>query len=225
MSKRQNKVIRRLKAVETMLNKTVENKVIDWTSQDNNSGSTVPDSITTTGNTYLAFLRNAQAGTDGDNRIGNKVTLMSQTFRGTIRAPSGTLDEQQNHVRLLIVENLGYTGLSDLSLEDVLQFGSVALYGSQVFMSPYKTNAAENKRYRVHLDKTIALNKTDRGYVDFKKRVVYGTKSDRGKVLTFGGPLESFPNNHRMVMFVISDSAVTGHPDITWNVRSIYKDA
>jgi len=208
-----------------MLQKTVENKVIDYTSQDNNSGSTVPDPISTTGNTYLAFLRNAQAGTDGDQRIGNKITLMSQTLRGTIRAPSGTLDEQQNHVRLLIVENIGWTGLSDLALDDVLQFGSFALHGSQVFMSPYKTNAAENKRYKVHYDRTFSMNKTDKGYFDFKKRIVYGTKANRGKVVTFAGPLESLPNNHRLVMFVISDSGVTNHPDITWNCRSIYKDS
>lgn len=214
-----SKLAGRVRKLETMVGKTMENKVVDYT-----SGST-PTGISTSGLTYLAFARNLQTGDEGDQRIGNKITLMSQTFRGVIRAPSGVADEQQNQVRLLIVENLGYTGLSDLALNDVLQDGTFAIAGEQVFISPYKTNAAENKRYRVHYDKVIKLNKTDKGYFHFKKRISFGTKNNRGKVLSFAGPLESFPNNHRMCMFVISDSAIANHPDIAWNVRNIYKDS
>lgn len=219
MAKRNSKLSKRLSALESMVNKTIENKVVDY-----DSGST-PTGISTTGLTYLAFARNLQTGDEGDQRIGNKITLMSQTFRGVIRAPAGTLDEQQNQVRILIVENLGFTGLSDLALNDVLQQGTFALGGGQVFISPYKTNAAENKRYRVHYDKVITLNKTDKGYFHFKKRITYGTKANPGKVLSFSGPLESFPNNHRMCMFLISDSAASNHPDVQWNVRNIYKDS
>lgn len=220
MSKRVNtKLQSRVKALENMVSKTMENKVVDYT-----SGST-PTGISTAGLTYLAFARNLQTGDEGDQRIGNKITLMSQTFRGVIRAPSGVADEQQNQVRVLIVENLGYTGLSDLALNDVLQDGTFAIGGEQVFISPYKTNASENKRYRVHYDKVITLNKTDKGYFHFKKRISYGTKKNPGKVLTFAGPLESFPNNHRMCMFFISDSGLANHPDVAWNVRNIYKDS
>lgn len=210
----------RVKSLETMVGKTIENKVTDFV----NHPST-PQPIVPAGLTYLAFARNLQTGDEGDNRIGNKTTLMSQTFRGVIRAPAGTLDEQQNQVRLLIVENIGFTGATDLSLDDVLQYGDLTTDGAQRFVSPYKTNAQESKRYRVHMDRVITFDKTNKGYYHFKKRIAYGTKTNKGKVLTFGGPLDSFPNNHRMVLFVISDSGVTGHPDILFNVRNIYKDA
>jgi len=209
----------RVAKLENMVNKTMENKVVDY-----DNGST-PTAVSTTGVTFLAFARNMQTGDEGDQRIGNKVTLMSQTFRGLIRAPSGVTDEAQNSVRLLIVENLGYTGLSDLSIEDVLQKGVFSVDGTQVFVSPYKTNAAENKRYRVHYDRVITLNKTDKGYYYFKKRISYGTKNNPGKVLSFATSTSSFPNNHRLCMFCVSDSSLANHPDLTWNVRNIFKDS
>ena len=209
----------RVQALESMLGKTFENKVKDY-----DSGVT-PQTVSTAGYVERAFLRDIAGGADNDDRVGDKITLMSQTFRGVIRAPAGTLDEQQNQVRILIVENIGWSGLTDLDLTDVLQKGNWALQGNQVFISPYKTAAGENKRYRVHYDKVVKLNKTDKGYFHFKKRISYGTKNNKGKVITFSGPLSVFPNNHRMCMFVISDSNVTAHPDISWTCRNIYKDA
>lgn len=210
----------RVKSLETMVGKTIENKVTDYV----NHPST-PEQILPAGLTYLAFARNLQTDTEGDARIGNKTTLMSQTFRGVIRAPAGIADEQQNQVRLLIVENLGFTGATDLQITDVLQYGDLTLDGAQRFVSPYKTNANESMRYKVHMDRVITFDKTNKGYYHFKKRIAYGTKTNKGKVLTFAGPLESFPNNHRLVLFVISDSGVSNHPDIMFNVRNIYKDA
>lgn len=210
----------RVRSLEALVGKTIENKVNDFQNHPS-----VPQAISTAGLTYLAFARNLQTGSDGDQRVGNKTTLMSQTFRGIIRAPAGIADESQNQVRMLIVENLGFTGVTDLALTDVLQYGSFSAHGEQVFCSPYKTNADTTKRYKVHMDKNITLNKTDKGYYHFKKRIAYGTKSSPGKVLTFAGPSESFPNNHRLVLFVVSDSGVAAHPDIIFNVRNIYKDA
>lgn len=215
----------RVTKLENMMTKTFENKVRDFNLVLYNGGSLNPDPVSTAGVSYLAFLRGLTAGPNDDNRVGNKITLMSQTFRGTIRAPYLPTDEQQNQVRILIVENLGFTGLSDLALNDVLQYGTFGVYGGLVFNSPYKYNASENKRYKVHYDKVISLDKTNKGYFQFTKRITYGTKKNRGKVLTYPGPLDQYPNNHRLNMFVISDSDVTSHPDIMWNVRNIYKDA
>lgn len=217
--KMSTKLAGRVRKLETMVGKTLENKVKDI---DNGS---IPDAVSTSGYVFRAFLKDISGGADNDDRVGDKITLMSQTFRGVIRAPSGIADEQQNQVRLLIVENIGWSGLTDLDLTDVLQKGNFALQGEQVFISPYKTAANENKRYRVHYDKVIKLNKTDKGYFHFKKRIAYGTKNNRGKVVTFSGPLSVYPNNHRMCLFCISDSGVTNHPDIAWQVRNIYKDA
>lgn len=217
----QDKRIKQLEKQVKTLTVTAENKVKDF---DNGSN---PIQFSTAGYTALAFARDLAAGVDGDNRIGNKITLMSQTWRGTIRAPaSGLTTEQQNQVRLLLVENVGFTGTTDIDLEDVLQFGNFAQYGALVFNSPYRTNATDStKRYRVHMDRVITLNQTDKGYYHFKKRIAWGNKKMRGKVLTFNSPLDSFPNNHRMVLFAISDSGTANHPDISWNCRSIYKDS
>lgn len=217
----QDKRIKSLEKKVRTLTVTAENKVKDF---DNGSN---PIQVSTAGYTVLAFARDLAAGVDGDNRIGNKITLMSQTWRGTVRAPaSGLTTEQQNQFRLLLVENIGYTGTTDLELSDVLQFGDFASYGALVFNSPYRTNATDStKRYKVHMDKIIHLNQTDKGYYQFKKRIAFGNKKMRGKVLTFNTPLDSFPNNHRMVLFAISDSGASNHPDISWNCRSIYKDS
>lgn len=215
-----NKLSARVSKLESMLSKTVENKVSDI-----NSGGT-PIGFSTTPYTQLAFARGLSTGADANERVGNKMTLMSQSWNITIRAPSGALDEQQNQVRLLLVENVGFTGTTDLALTDVLQFGDFPTYGTQVFISPYRTNANDStKRYKILFDKVMSFSKTDKGYrfLRYKKR--YGTKKSPGKVLTFDSPVDAFPNNHRVVLFAISDSSVTAHPDITWNCRNIYKDA
>lgn len=218
----QNKRLTKIEKKIKTLTKTNENKVRDY----NIPSMPNPQLISTTGLTYLAFARNLAVGTDGDQRIGNKITLMSQTWRGTIRGPTGIADEQQNQVRLLLVENVGFTGATDLALGDVLQYGNFGTNGGLVFNSPYRVNASDStKRYKVHLDRVITLNKTDKGYYHFSKRINWGTKKSPGKVLTFDSPLDGFPNNHRMVLFVISDSAVSNHPDITWTCRNVYKDA
>lgn len=210
-------ISKRVRTLETLVGKTIENKV-----QNYRNHNTTPQPISTAGYSQLAFARDLQTDVEGDARIGNKVTLMSQTFRGCIRAPSGVTDESQNQVRLLIVENVGFTSVTDLALTDVLEYGNFGIWGAQVFVSPYKTNVPATKRYRVHLDRVIHLNKTDKGYYHFKKRISYGKD---GKVLDFSGPMEGFPNNHRLCLFAISDSGVTNHPDIIFNVRNIYKDA
>lgn len=217
----QNKRIKKLEKQVRTLNVTNENKVKDF-----NTGS-VPLPVSTTPYRQLAFARDLATGPDGDNRIGNKVTLMSQTIRGILRAPASALTtEQQNQIRVIVVENIGYTGVTDLDLADVLQYGSFGSYGEQVFNSPYKTNAADStKRYKVHFDRVFTVNQTEKGYVHFSKRISYGNKRMKGKVLTFNSPLDPYPNNHRLVLFAISDSSVANHPDISFNVRTIYKDA
>lgn len=217
----QNKRLKKLEKQVRTLNVTNENKVKDFNTGNN------PQPVSTIPYRNLAFARDLSTGTDGDNRIGNKITLMSQTIRGTLRAPASALStEQQNQIRLLIVENVGYTGTTDLELADVLQYGVFNNYGEQVFSSPYRTNAADStKRYKVHYDRVFSVNQTERGYIQFSKRITYGSKKMKGKVLTFNGPLDIYPNNHRLVLFAISDSSVANHPDISFNCRTIYKDA
>lgn len=218
---RSSNLTKRLNKLEKFVNQTVENKVMDQVI-DNHT----PQNVDTAGYRTLAFFRPDGSGTQDDERIGNKVTLLSQTWRMEILAPaSGVTTENFSRVRLLIVENVDFTGASDLDLTDVLEYGSWALYGRSIFTSPYKTKGSNNKRYRVHFDKVIDLNQYDKGYKQFTYRKGYGNKNQRGKILEFSGPLATIPDNHRMVLFAISDSAVANHPQIMWNCRSIYKDA
>jgi hypothetical protein len=214
-----NNLAGRVSKLENMLNKTLENKISDF-----RPTGFAPVNVTSLGLTYLAFARNFLSGPDSDERVGNKVTLMSLTFRGELRAPASG-NEQHNQIRLIICENIGFTGATDLALSDVLEYSDFSTYGTQVFVSPYKTKVEATKRYRIIMDNIITLNQTTKGYYHFKKKVSYGTKNNRGKVLTFESPTDPFPNNHRLVMFAISDSTSAGHPDLTLNVRNVYKDA
>lgn len=211
----------RISKLESLVGKTLENKVRDHT-----NGSLYTN-IDTNGMRELAFFRNVLSGTEINDRIGDKVTLMSQTFRIQIQGPTlgNPASEQQNMIRLLIVENVDYTGGTDLQLSDVLEQSSFVAVGRQVFVSPYKSRGGTNARYRVHYDKTFSLNQTDGLYKVLKKRIKYGTKTNPGKVLEFGGPAESYPSNHRLVLFAISDSNVIPHPTIAWNCRNVFKDA
>lgn len=218
--KRSSKMNSRITKLENQLKKTIEVKINDF-----RPTGFAPVNVTDAGLTYLAFARNLSQGEDSDQRVGNKICLLSQTFRGMVRSPAGPLDEQQNNVRILLVENVGYTGVTDLQLTDVLEYGDFGLYGTQVLVSPYKLKVPTTKKYRVLMDKVITMNKTDNGNYHFSKKITYGTKNDRGKILTFGDATDTFPNNHRLVFFAISDSNAANHPDLTLNVRNRYKDA
>lgn len=217
--KRSSKMNARITRLENQLKKTIEIKVNDF-----RPTGFAPVNIDTTGLTYLAFARNLSQGEDSDERVGNKICLLSQTFKGMVRSPAGPLDEQQNNVRLILVENIGYTGVTDLALEDVLEYADFGLYGTQVLVSPYKLKVPTTKKYRVLMDKVITMNKTDNGNYHFTKKITYGTKNNKGKILSFESATDTFPNNHRLVFFAISDSSAANHPDLTLNVRNRYKD-
>lgn len=220
MSKSVKAVNKRVRALEKLVNKTMENKVLDL-----KSGTSFED-VPYTGYSASQFIRNLATGDSQGGRIGNDITLMSQTIRAQIRAPFGTGAEQLSRVRVLVVESLDYQGSgNDLTLNDVLEYGEWATSAFQIFISPYKSSANTNKRYKVHYDKVFDLNLTDKGYVNVKKRIAFGNKKNKGKVVSFASAIDTTPNNHRMFLFAVSDSGTTPHPQIVWNSRAIYKDA
>ena len=202
-----------------MVNKTIENKHVDFLATAPNGTQIYAASPVS----KLAFLRMDGTGANEDERVGDKITLMSQRFMFSLLKGAGSTNDQR--VRVLIVENIGYDAATDLQLTDVLEYGSWTTDQLQVFTSPYKLGADATKHYRVLFDKVYSLH-AFRPFVtiDYTKR--YGTKTNPGKVCTFELDTSDFPTNHRICAFAISDYPTgTAPPVITMDCRSRYKDA
>lgn len=218
MRKRSNAMAKRVSLLEKKFKAVVERKVTDLVGTSP-SGTDIP----TTGWERVAWAIFSGQGTNDTEYVGDKVIMKSQHWRGQIIIPTiGVSNDPNNQVRLLIVENLGYDSASDLTIEDVLEFGSYATDGDLVFSSPYKSRGTNTKLYKVHYDRNFHLTSQNKPYanIDFKKS--YGKV---GKLLTFSGTGSTTPNNHRMCVFAISDSSVADHPQLFLTCRTYYQDA
>lgn len=211
-----SKLSARIKRVENIINKTIENKHVDYQATTVNGDQIYAASPVE----KLAFFRMSGTGAGESERVGDKVTLMSQRFLMNLKRGG-----QDNQVRVLIVENVGYDNATDLQVTDVLEYGLWSTDNNTVFTSPYKIGADATKRYRVLYDKVFHLH-SQRPYVkiDFTKK--YGTKTNPGKVCSYELDTSDFPNNHRINCFALSDypTGVTP-PTITMLCRNRYKDA
>jgi len=218
----------RIKRVENLVNKTIENKHVDYQATTVNGDQIYAASPVS----KLAFFRMSGTGAGESERVGDKVTLMSQRFMMNLLKGDNHLNsagtmvvKNDQQVRVLIVENVGYDSSTDLALTDVLEYGSFGTDNNTVFTSPYKIGADSTKRYRVLYDKVFHLH-DNRPFVkiDFMKR--YGTKTNPGKVLNYELDTADFPNNHRINCFAISDYVSGSYPPtITMLCRNRYKDA
>lgn len=200
----------RLKKLESMLYKTVENKQVDY----------IQDlSISTAGTATYPLLRVSQGVEDGDQvgdnaRIGNNITLMKEMCDMNFIGEGGGF----NQIRVLIVESTD--GATNLAISDVLKYSSFALHGDRVFVSPYTTKTSTNRRYKVHMDKVFELN------VNKNTKQIHFRKSYKnGKVIEFNDNVSSNPTSRQQHIFIISDSAVAPHPTCKYAWRSTYKDA
>jgi len=208
----------RLKSLENMVYKTLENKQINYQNNLNITSSSVVDN---------AFLQ-VRVGPDdgvlkGDTaRIGNSITLYRQQYRfNFLGLNPEQLGDRWNQVRCIIAEPLD--GNQPLVLSDLLQFSSYSLYGGLVFASPYTTKTNTNRRYKIHMDKSFELNATAKGAT---RVIKHDVKWKKGKVVEFAGPgTEQIPTNHNMTVVFISDSGTALHPSCAYSVRSTYKDA
>ena len=211
----------RIKSLEKFVYKTIENKQVNYGYND------LARSISTTGDQRSQFLAVAAGAQDGfaNNdaaRVGNSITLMNQ--RVTLMFSQATTGDLYNRVRVLIVEST--EGNQNLTMSDVLAFGSYASYGDLVFASPYTTKANTNKRYKVHMDKTFELNRNANGATKIiKHNIKYREGGSPGKLVTYADGGAIHPNNHRLNILCISDSSVSPHVVWNYNVRSTYKDA
>lgn len=210
----------RIKELESFVYKTIENKQVNYSNTNLNiSSSSVVD------NAFLLVKVGPDDGSAaGDTaRIGNSITLMRQQYRMSFNGlnPDTVLNDRWNQIRCIIAEPLD--GNQSLVLSDLLQYSNYSLHGAGVFASPYTTKTATNRRYKIHMDRTFELNATAKGATRIIKHDV---KWKGGKVVEFAGPgTEQVPTNHNMSLLFISDSGSALHPQVSYSVRSTYKDA
>lgn len=208
----------RIKSLESFVFKTMENKQVNFTD--------VARSITSASYNTGGFLSTSSGTQDGDNlgdpvRIGNSITLMNQKFNFNF---TGSSTDTYNQIRLLLVESMD--GNQALSIGDILQYGSYALYGDLVFASPYTTKTATNRKYKVHMDKHFILSGlATKGGVPPAKVIKHNITYKGGKVCEYDGPGAVSPNNHRISLIVISDSVAASHPEMNYSSRATFKDA
>lgn len=210
----------RLKKLENMLYKTIENKQVEY----KNTGLNISSNGVRDGQ----FLQLIQGTADGSvagvstatARIGNSITLMRQQFNIDITQNGNVAPiDDWNRMRILIVEALD--GNQPILIGDVLQYSNYSTDGDLVFASPYTTKTDTNRRYKVCMDKTYELNYRAKG----ASRVVKYVKSwKNGKVVEFDDN-NALPTNHQMSLLFISDSQALPHPQTSYSVRSTFKDA
>lgn len=209
---------KRLSKLENFVYKTIENKQVNY------QGLNVE--VTTGSYNTGGFLSTRVGPEDGSQlgdpaRIGNTITLMSQMFNMNFVASS---TDNFNQMRVLLVESLD--GNQAITIGDVLQYPSYALWGDLVFASPYTTKTGTNRRYKVHMDKTFVISGFDTyGGAPPCKNINYTIKYKNGKICEYEGILATSPTNHRVSIIAISDSSSVGHPILNYSSRSTYKDA
>ena len=212
---KQNK---RIKSLEQMVYKTLENKQVNYNNNLNLTSSGVND------NAFLQVKVGPDDGVQqGDTaRIGNSITLYRQQYRFNFLGLNPEMaGDRWNQIRCIIAEPLD--GNQPLVLSDLLQYPSYTIYGGLVFTSPYTTKTNTNRRYKIHMDKSFELNATAKGAT---RVIKHDVKWKNGKVVEFAGPaLEQVPTNHNMTIVFISDSGSVLHPSCAYSVRSTYKDA
>lgn len=210
----------RIKNLEKMLYKTMENKQVNYSNVNLNiTSSSVVD------NSFLLVKVGPDDGAvTGDTaRIGNSITLTRQQYRFNFVGtnPSIVGNDRWNQIRCIIAEPLD--GNQPLVLSDILEFSNYSIYGSLVFTSQYTTKTNTNRRYKIHMDKSFELNSTAKGST---KVVKHDVRWKGGKLVEFSGPGTSDqPTNHNMTILFISDSGSLQHPQCSYAVRSTYKDA
>lgn len=211
-SQKDKKQDQRIKKLESMLYKTVENKQVDYT-QDLN--------ISSAGTATYPLLRVAQGTGDGSlvgdaARIGSNITLMKETCDMNFIG-EGVVGGF-NQIRVLIVESTD--GNMNLTLGDVLKYDSFSIHGDRVFVSPYTTKTSTNRRYKVHMDKCFELNSNNNS-----RQIHFRKNYKNGKVIEFNDNVSDVPTSRQQHIFIISDSLVAPHPTCKYAWRSTYKDA
>lgn len=152
---------------------------------------------------------------DGNNqRVGDKVTLMSHQVSVTAAAQDTT-----NSIRLLFVATPSTT---PLTISNVLEYASYPSHGDLVFSSPYKKRASTSETtYKVMFDKVYHFE-ADRRLITDKFELRPG--GIHGKQCNFNTDSNDMPENYQLIMMAISDSTAAPDPALNVCVRSKYID-
>lgn len=215
----------RIASLENFVYKTIENKQQNFHSE-NNIITSIP---------YYAApdIRLTQGTADGSGRpdaarIGNSITLMTQRYNFELRVPTSVAQGQT--ARLIVVESVD--GAENLRFEDILEYwqsqsGTATGTERETYTSHYTTKSAINKRYKIHMDKTVHFNEGVRNVVMPRLRIKYGSKKNPGKVVDYvGGGVDDQPVNHKVTIMCVSDNLTTAQqPRLTYSLRSTFKDA
>ena len=213
----------RIRSLENFVYKTIENK------QQNFHQAELD--VLDVGRYSRPSLKLVVGSEDGDDRpdaarIGNSVTLMRERYNFELRTTAGS----NQTMRLIVVESKD--GSEDLIFDDILQFwkrqaGTADGTMRQTYTSHYTTKSAENKRYKIHFDKTYTFNPTGKGQV-FRPKVdiKHGTKKNPGKVVEYSSAIDDVPVNHKITIMAVSDQLSGGNvPKMSYSSRLTYKDA
>lgn len=152
---------------------------------------------------------------DGSNqRVGDKVQLKAMEVSLTLAAQDTT-----NSVRVIFLHTPSTTALS---LTNVLEYGNYTTDGDMVFSSPYKRKASTaESTYSIMFDKVYHFKDNMRLITD---KFLLGKIPAKGRSCNFQSTASVQPENFQVQILAISDSTASGHPAISYVVRSKYID-
>ena len=154
-----------------------------------------------------------EQGDDFNQRIGDKVTLMSHNISMTLRKA-----DNSNIIRVLWVATPSTT---PLGITNVLEYGNYTTHGDLVFSSPYKRRASTSENtYKVLFDKVYHFGNDEQTKTD-KYQLI---PSQHGKQVQFVGVGSTMPDNYQLQIMAISDSAAVPDPSLDIVCRSKYID-
>lgn len=195
----------RLKKLENILLPSIEYKSVDQVNVD--------WQVSSSGRTNYPMFQLSQ-GTDYDQRIGDKITLLSHNISTTIRKSDST-----NSIRVMWIVTPSTT---PLSINQVLEYGTYNNnHEDLVFSSPYKRRAVGSENtYTVLFDKVYHFGNDEQVKTD-KYQLI---PAKNGKQLSFTGVGATMPDNYQLQLMAISDSGAV--PDVRMDIccRSRYYD-
>ena len=154
-----------------------------------------------------------EQGNDFNQRIGDKVTLLSHNVCMTLRKA-----DTSNIIRVLWIATPSTT---PLGITNVLEYGNYTTHGDLVFSSPYKRRAATSENtYRVLFDKVYHFGNDEQTKTDRYQLI----PAKNGKQVQFLGVGETMPDNYQLQIIAISDSTASPNPSLDMVVRSKYYD-
>ena len=156
-----------------------------------------------------------EQGDGANQRIGDKVTLMSHQISMSMASATG---DGTNVMRVIWLYTPSTTALS---LSDVLEYSNQTVYGDLVFSSPYKRKAsgAENT-FKVLFDKVYNIRSNQRLQTD-KFQLI---PNKHGRQCNFQSVGSVMPENYQLQILAISDSTSSPHPVINYVCRNKYID-